>query len=133
MRQAVLADTGPLYAAVDRDDQYHAQAQEELARLVREQLTVVTLYSTLIECYTLVLRRLGLKAAHRWLREIVDGSVLVNPTADDYGVAAARVRAYSDQPITLADAVLVVVSTRLQCPVWTYDHHFDLMLASVWR
>jgi predicted nucleic acid-binding protein len=64
---------------------------------------------------------------------MVEGSVLVNPTADDYGAAATRVRAYPDQPVTLADVVLVVVSVRLQCPVWTYDYHFDLMQAPVWR
>jgi len=51
MRQVVLADTGPLYAAVDPTDHYHLQAQSE---------------------------RLGL-------------------------------------------------------PVWTYDYHFNLMRANVWR
>jgi hypothetical protein len=30
MRSAVLADSGPLYAAVDPDDAYHPQAQREL-------------------------------------------------------------------------------------------------------
>jgi len=35
MRSAVLADSGPLYAAVDLDDAYHPQAQRELKRLAR--------------------------------------------------------------------------------------------------
>ena len=33
MRRTVLVDTGPLYAAVDADDQYHSRAQMELGRL----------------------------------------------------------------------------------------------------
>jgi len=57
MRQVFLADTGPLYAAVDPTDHYHLQAQGELAKLQRERLTVGVAYSTLIESYTLVLRR----------------------------------------------------------------------------
>ena len=67
MRNAVLADTGPLYAAVDRDDAYHGQAQEELGRLEHEGRRVVVAYPTLLECYTLILRRLGFSVAHTWL------------------------------------------------------------------
>ena len=37
MRSAVLADSGPLYAAVDPDDAYHPQAQRELKRLARNR------------------------------------------------------------------------------------------------
>lgn len=133
MRQALLADTGPLYAAVDRDDQYHARAQEELARLERAGLTVVVAYATLGESYTLILQRLGLHVAHHWLGEVVSGAHLVNPSADDYAAAAARVQAYANQPLTLFDAVLAILSARLEWPIWTYDHHFDLMRASVWR
>jgi predicted nucleic acid-binding protein len=35
MRRAVLADTGPLYAAADPDDAHHEQARRELRRLAR--------------------------------------------------------------------------------------------------
>lgn len=133
MRSVVLADTGPLYAAVDPDDQYHARAQQELKRLEQEGLTVEVAYSTITECYTLVQRRLGLNVAHRWLREILDAATLVNPTSDDYLAAAVRVQAYADQPLTLFDVVLAIVSKRLSVPVWTYDYHFDIMQATVWR
>lgn len=132
MRAAVLADTGPLYAAADPDDQYHARAQQEIKRLEQEGLTVVVTYSTLTECYTLVQRRLGLHAAHQWLAEILAAAALINPTPDDYVAAAARVQAYADQPLTLFDVVLAIVSERLGIPVWTYDYHFDIMQAIVW-
>jgi len=59
--------------------------------------------------------------------------VLINPTPDDYLAAASRIRAYSDQPLTMFDGVLVVLGERLGLPVWTYDYHFDLMRANVWR
>ena len=63
MRSAVLADSGPLYAAVDPDDAYHPQAQRELKRLARNHQDVIIAYPTLLETYTLVLHRLGRRNA----------------------------------------------------------------------
>jgi predicted nucleic acid-binding protein len=31
------------------------------------------------------------------------------------------------------DAVTAVLARRLELPVWTYDHHFDVMRIAVWR
>ncbi len=59
MKRAVLADSGPLYAAVDPDDAHHARAHRELNRLARDKHEVLIAYPTLLEAYTLVLFRLG--------------------------------------------------------------------------
>ena len=133
MRQAVIADTGPLYAAVDPDDQYHRRAQRELKRLVRDRHELVIAYPTLLESYTLLLYRLGREVAKAWLDEVLTGAALVNPTPEDYRDAATKVRAFTDQEITLFDAAVAVLATRLGLTVWTYDHHFDVMRAAVWR
>jgi predicted nucleic acid-binding protein len=45
----------------------------------------------------------------------------------------ASVGRYRDQPISLFDAVLAVLARDADVPVWTYDHHFDLMKIAVWR
>jgi len=45
----------------------------------------------------------------------------------------ARLRALTDQPITLFDATVAAMATRLNFDVWTYDHHFDVMRIGVWR
>lgn len=47
--------------------------------------------------------------------------------------AVTKVMAWADQPITIFDAVLAVQATRMDMEVWTYDHHFDIMRASVRR
>jgi predicted nucleic acid-binding protein len=133
MRQAVIADTGPLYAAVDPDDQYHRRAQRELKRLVRDRHELVIAYPTLLESYTLLLYRLGREVAKAWLDEVLTGAALVNPTPEDYRDAATKVRAFTDQEITLFDAAVAVLASRLGLTVWTYDHHFDVMRAAVWR
>lgn len=132
MTRAVIADTGPLYAAVDPDDAHHKRAGKELDRFLREKREVVVAYPTLLEAYTLVLFRLGKSVASRWLGDMADAA-LVNPSLEDYRQAAIKIRAFADEPITLFDATVAALSLRLDLHVWTYDHHFDLMRAKVWR
>jgi predicted nucleic acid-binding protein len=55
----VLADTGPLYAAADPNDSFHARSLEEQERLEAEDLETVVSYATLQEDYVLILRKLG--------------------------------------------------------------------------
>ncbi len=132
MMRAVLADTGPLYAAVDPEDGYHKRALQELKALDRDRRQIVILYSTLLEAHSLIMFRLGRDVASNWLTEMASAA-LFNPAPEDYRDAAARIRALTDQSITLVDAVAAVIATRLNVDVWTYDHHFDVMRVPVWR
>lgn len=133
MTRAVLADTGPLYAAADPDDAHHKRAHRELSLLARDNVEVVVAYPTLFEAYTLVLYRLGRQAAAGWLHEILAGSALINPAPEDYREAVDKLAAFRDQPITLFDATMAALATRMGLEIWTYDHHFDVMRARVWR
>ena len=131
--KGVLADTGPLYAAVDPDDALHTRSRRELQRLVRERLAIIVPYPVLFETYTLVLHRLGIPAAWRWLEEIRSGASLLNLEVEDFGVACRRVTGFPDQSITLTDATVAVIAHRTRLPVWTFDHHFDALGSTVWR
>ena len=133
MKRAVLADTGPLYAAADKDDSYHRKAHAELKRLAREGYGVVVAYPTLCETYTLVLHRLGKSAGSNWLEDMMTGASLINAAAEDYQDARKKIAAFADQPITLFDTIVAVLSERLGIAVWTYDYHFRLMRCSVWH
>ena len=77
MRRAVLADTGPLYAAVDPDDAHHQRAHRELQRLARDKREVLVAYPTLLKAYTLVLFRLGKTVSSRWLTDLAQGAALI--------------------------------------------------------
>jgi predicted nucleic acid-binding protein len=132
MTRAVLADSGPLYATADEDDAYHERALQQLEKLARDGREVVIAYPTLLEAYGLVLFRMGTGAALKWLAYITDAP-LVNPTQEDYRQALTRVRSLPDQRITLVDATIGALATRLRFEVWTYDHHFDVMRVPVWR
>ena len=132
MREAVLADAGPLYAAVDPSDKHHARALRQLEELGRDRRDVIVPFSTMAETYTLLLRKLGASIALRWLNEIAE-TVLVNPTPEDYRQAVVKLSRFTDQSITFFDATLAVLGLRMELPVWTYDHHFDVMRVPVWR
>ncbi len=131
--RVVLADTGPLYALVDADDQYHVRAQREAAHLEGAGYRVAVSYPTLTESYTLVLHRLGTRAALRWLDEVSAGADLFNALPRDYDEVIARAQRFDDQILTLTDLILGVLSERLNAPVWTFDADFDVMGVSVWR
>lgn len=129
----MLADAGPLYALRDLDDTLYERSREDLGRLKAERLKTLVSYSTLLEGHTLALRKLGIAEAHSFLRYAARTATLVNPTAEDYDRAIERVLRYPDQDISFADAVVAEIGTRLEVPVWTYDHHFDVMGTRVWR
>ena len=133
MRGIVLADTGPLYAARDPSDTYHGRAHDELARLRAQNLKVVVPYPILLESYSLVMHKLGNRQAHALLAEVTSTSILTNPTMEDYRDASVTILPYRNQNLTLFDTVLAAMSDRLEAPVWTFDHHFDVIRVSVWR
>jgi predicted nucleic acid-binding protein len=133
MKDAVLADTGPLFALADPSDQHHKRATAELETISKRDLSIAVIYSTLCEAHALVLRRLGGAYAREWLREIMDGTVLLSPEPGDFLLAAALLEQFSDHPITLVDSVTAVMSRRLAIAVWSFDRHFTTMRVSVWR
>ena len=128
----VLADTGPLYALVDPSDRYHERSHRELSE-ISEGGHLLVAFSTALEGYGLVLRRLGFPIAQTWWRELIDGVGMLTPTNEVHREAGRVAGLYPDQKITLFDAVVAVMATQLRAPVWTYDFHFGLMQVEVWR
>jgi predicted nucleic acid-binding protein len=129
---AVLADTGPLYAAADDQDFEHERAVRQIHELEHQGRRVLLLYPILLEGHGLVLKRFGPRGAMHWLEYAVQAT-LVNPTPQDYTLAGAILRAFPDQDIRLVDATVATVAQRMKLEVWTYDHHFDVMRVPVWR
>ncbi|HEX3821003.1 MAG TPA: PIN domain-containing protein [Candidatus Sulfotelmatobacter sp.] len=132
MMRAVLADSVALYATADESDSLHERAMRDFGKLESDDRMVIVAYPTLLETQSLVLRRMGIDAAARWIDYMSDAA-LVNPTPEDYRQAMGTMRAFSGQDISLFDATVAAVALRLGLKVWTYDHHFDVMRVPVWR
>ena len=133
MRHAVLADTGPLYALADTSDQHHRRAFQQLEQLNKEARRVVVSFPVMAETYTLILHRLGNRYAHAWLEEIRGTGALLNPDVSDYRGALRLLDLFLDQNLSLFDAITAALSDRLGLPVWTFDHHFEVMRRPLWR
>lgn len=133
MRGVILTDTGPLYASADPTDSMHERSIREQDRLEARSLKAVVSYATLQEAYGLVLRKLSPSQAQIFLRNLLRTTIFIVPVEQDHKKAVGRVLRYPDQDISIADAVNAEISDRLQIPIWTYDHHFDVMGAEVWR
>ncbi|MEZ0368758.1 MAG: type II toxin-antitoxin system VapC family toxin [Candidatus Sericytochromatia bacterium] len=131
--KAILADSGPLYAAFDPGDQYHMRSQDEIQQLNQQGFRVQVAYSTLSEVYSLVMYRFSAAEALGFLSQLSQTIAFIPVQPEDYQAAIELLRRYPDQKISLFDAVLCNVSQCLRFPVWTYDYHFDVMQGQVWR
>lgn len=131
--RSVIADTGPLYAAYDPSDRYHAQALAEIEQLTHQDRAVLIPYPVFLETHSLILKRLGIPIGFRYIQEISAGTDFLQPTIEDYQQATQLIQQYPDQAITLFDATTTAIAQRLDLAIWTYDFHFDVMQATVWR
>lgn len=127
-----MADTGPLYSLIDRSDEHHLRARDEFESIMNTGISLTVIVPVVQETHRLLMQRIGLHVASPWLHEINASTVIVATNLDDYWQACSRLTQYPDQRISVGDALLSIVSERLQSPVWTYDHHFDVLGAQRW-
>ena len=105
---AVLVDTGPLVALLDRSDPDHAACQETLGSL---NDSMVTVWPVVTEAMYM-LRAYG-KAQEALWEMIEMGAVEILPLGvDDVPRMKELMRKFRDLPMDLADAALVRVAER---------------------
>jgi len=105
---AVLVDTGPLVALLDRSDPYHLSCQESLSSL---DDSLVTVWPVLTEAMYLL--RAYWQAQDALWEMIESGAVqIISLGIDDIPRMRELMRKYRDLPMDLADAGLVRVAER---------------------
>ena len=105
---AVLVDTGPLVALLDRSDPYHRTCQETLSSL---DDSLVTVWPVVTE--TMYMLRAYWQAQEALWEMIEMGAVEILPLGiDDVPRMKQLMRKYRDLPMDLADAALVRVAER---------------------
>ena len=104
---AVLVDTGPLVALLDRSDEAHGECEAALRTLPTPLLTV---WPVLAEAMYLLGEWEPQDALWRWIE---DGSVTILPLGpEDVPRIRELMTKYRDRPMDLADAALVRVAER---------------------
>jgi hypothetical protein len=120
-----VVDSGPLYAAVDADDDAHARCLEVLER---PDLELVVPALVVAEVTYLVGRRLGPAYEAAFLRGLTALEIEA-PDVDDWQVIANLVERYGDFPLGGTDASVAVLAGRLGTDlIVTLDHrHFGTL------
>jgi predicted nucleic acid-binding protein len=110
--QAIL-DTGPLYAAFDRDDPAH---ERSAAVFRRADLTLVLPVMVAAEVTFLIGKRLGPDPEARFIAGLAELDV-ESPHPDDWPRIAELVATYRDFPLGGIDASVVALAERLNTDV----------------
>jgi predicted nucleic acid-binding protein len=121
---ALICDTGPLYAAMDRADADH-QACAELLAAAREPLLVPT--PVAVELDWLAASRLGPDPFIAFLADVEDESIaIVELVRADYVRIRELLARYADLSLGFVDAAVVAVVERFrEDKLATLDHrHF---------
>lgn len=124
---ALILDTGPLYASLDRSDQDHV-ACRALIELTEEPLVIPA--PVLVEVDYWIQQRLSPGALVALLADIESGAyVVADLTMDDYARIRQLCDRYADADIGFVDAAVLAVVERLGEPkLATLDRrHFGLL------
>ena len=124
---ALILDTGPLYASLDRRDRDHERCRALIEGAV-EPLVVPS--PVLPEVDYLASERLGPGAMLALLADVEVGAYLVeNLEPDDHSRVRDLMERYADLDLGFVDAAVVAVAERLDEPkVATLDHrHFSVV------
>jgi predicted nucleic acid-binding protein len=123
----ILIDTGGLIAAIDPRQSHHV----ECARVIMRPQTRILSPFVLAELDYLITRNSGPMEARKLLQDVARGAYQLETFgADDVAAALAVIDRYADLDLGLADASIVVLAERYDCPsVLTLDHrHFRVVL-----
>jgi predicted nucleic acid-binding protein len=124
---ALIVDTGPLFASLDRDDDYHLACQRLLAE-TSEDLFIPA--PVLVEVDYFVHQRLRLRSFEQLLYDIEIGAyTLVDLEPADYIRVREILTQYADSDIGFVDAAVLAIVERLNEPkLATLDHrHFRML------
>ena len=124
---ALILDTGPLYAALDRSDADHA-ACRALIEATEEPLIIPS--PVLVEVDYWIHERLQPGALVALLADIEAGAYVVEDlVASDYERVRTLCDRYADSDIGFVDAAVMAIVERLDEPkLATLDHrHFGLL------
>lgn len=124
---ALIVDTGPLFASLDRRDAHHVRCRE-LLDSAREELIIPS--PVLVEVDYWARRHLGPPVFVRFLNDVNRGAYTINELeTEDYGRIRELINRYADSDIGFVDASVLAIVERLGEPkLATLDRrHFGML------
>lgn len=121
--RALLLDTGPLVASINRRDRFHEWAKSQLAQIEPPLLTCEAVLAE--SCFLLR----NLSGGSKAVAELVHRKIIEIPfRLETHASSLAKLLdKYSNVPMSLADACLVRMSELYENSlVFTLDHDFKL-------
>lgn len=124
----VIADTGGIYALIDRDDAWH----ERVAEWWQSNRSPIVLPATILPEVSWLLRtRIGAHAERAFASALAEGEFVVEPleTLEDLTRIAELLVEFADLPAGFVDASVVAVAERLGAHIvlTTDRRHFTVL------
>lgn len=124
---ALIIDTGPLFAALDRDDDFHVPCRDLVTRHAAELLVPAPV---LVEVDYWIHTRLDATAAARFLGDVASGALeVIDLNRTDHSRAAEICSRYADAGVGFVDAAVLAIVERLgESKLATLDRrHFGML------
>jgi predicted nucleic acid-binding protein len=110
---SLFVDTSALYAAMDRDDEFHGRASAHWKECLSGTGVLVTSNYILVETLALVQSRLGMEATRVLASDVVPALEIEWVSADDHRVALEAVLAANRRSLSFVDCASFQVMRRL--------------------
>jgi uncharacterized protein len=108
----IITDTGYFVALANKNDKFYNKAKQQLLTL-KERL--ITTYPVIVETSYLLLERCGNDAQFRFISQLTQGSIEIFHLENHHLKRVLELMIqYSNLPMDLADASLVVLAEEIQ-------------------
>jgi predicted nucleic acid-binding protein len=122
---SLFVDTSALYAAMDRDDEFHGRAGAHWRECLAGSEVLVTSNYILVETLALVQSRLGMEALRLLASDVVPALEIEWVSVDDHRAALEAVLAANRRSLSFVDCASFQVMRRLGLrSAFTFDAHF---------
>jgi len=132
---SIFVDTGPWYAMMDKNDQYHSKASNYFKQLLKKKICDIYTSNIIIqETVTLVARRINKKISIKFLNTIFNDPK-INVLYIDANIeqkAYDTFKNYLDQQFSIVDCTSFILMQHHHIKhAFTFDKHFRTMQFTV--
>ncbi len=132
----IFIDTGAFLAHIMPDDQFSDSASEAWQRLEQERTPLFSSEPVLIETTNFLIRQQSPDIAAEWLRHVIPSNEIrwLQPSKDDFRHAKDLIVKFSDQCLSLTDAISFSLMKRHAISnAFSYDKHFSMAGFKLWQ